>query len=77
MWPWLQLMFVVFIFTKLIGWAKNRKTGALVFGLLVQMIMPDPYAERTIKVVQQEKQETRREADGDAQPKDQTEDNEH
>lgn len=68
-WPWLLLVVVIFIFKKLIGWAKNRKTGALVFGALVQMIMPDPYAERTINVVQQEEKETKKETDEDSKPK--------
>lgn len=69
LWPWLLLIFVALFFLELISWAKNRKTGALVFGSLIQMIMPDPYAERTIEIVLQEKKETNKETDGDSQPK--------
>ena len=69
-WPWLLLLAVIFVFRMLFGWAKNRKTGAVVFGALVQMVMPDPYAERTIKVVQEEKKESKKETDGDSQAKD-------
>ena len=70
LWPWILFAGVIFVFSKLFDWAKNRKTGAVVFGALVQMIMPDPYAERTITVVQDEKKESRKETDGDSQPKD-------
>ena len=67
LWPWLLVILVAFVFLKLLGWAKNRKTGALVFAALVQMVMPDPYAERTIKVVQEDKKETKKEVDGNSQ----------
>ncbi len=33
------------------------------FGILVQMIMPDPYAERTVEIVQEDKKETKKQQD--------------
>lgn len=42
---------------KLTKWAKQRKAAAVIFGAAVQMFLPDPYAQRTIKMVQEEKQE--------------------
>ncbi len=45
------------VFSKLFSWARNMKAGAIVFGALVQMFMPDPYVERTIKVVQEDKKQ--------------------
>ena len=56
--PWLGFVSAILVFAKLLSWAKNRKTGALVFGILVQMFTPDPYAERTIKVVQEDKKQS-------------------
>jgi hypothetical protein len=62
--PWLAL--VILVFSKLFSWAKNKKTSAIVFGALIQMFMPDPYVERTIKVVQQDKkQQEKRDDVGD------------
>lgn len=70
--PWLILVVSVLVFFKLIGWAKKKKTSAVVFGALVQMFMPDPYVERTITVVQQDKkQEDKRESAGDKKADDQ------
>lgn len=45
---------------KLIKWARKRKAGAVVFGALMQMFLPDPYAERTIKIVQECKYENKK-----------------
>lgn len=55
--PWLTLIVILLVFAKLFSWAKNKKTGAFVFGALVQMFSPDPYAERTIEVVQEDKKQ--------------------
>jgi hypothetical protein len=55
--PWLILVISVLVFFKLFGWARKKKTSAVVFGVLVQMFMPDPYVERTIKVVQEDKKQ--------------------
>ena len=52
------------------GWAKNRKAGAMAFGLFFQMILPDPNAETTIQAVAERKQEVKKQQEGDAAPKD-------
>lgn len=57
--PWLILLSSLIVFLVLYRWAKKRKTGALVFMTLAQMVLPDPYAERTIKTVQEEKRQKR------------------
>ena len=64
--PWLILVISVLVFFKLIGWAKKKKTSAMVFGALVQMFMPDPYVERTIKVVQEDKKKISESEDQDS-----------
>lgn len=42
---------------KLTKWVKQRKAEAVIFGAAVQMFLPDPYAQSTIEMVQEEKQE--------------------
>lgn len=49
--------FIFFLFFKAIGWAKQRKTGAYVFGALVQMLLPDPQVTKTIAVIEQQKEQ--------------------
>ena len=66
--PWIALLGVIFTFIRLYKWTRNKKTGAFIFGMLVQMIMPDPFAERTIEVVQQEKKATKKERDETGEP---------
>ena len=53
----------------MITWAKNRKAGAIAFGLFFQMILPDPSAETTIKAVTERKQEVKKQQEGDKEPK--------
>lgn len=45
---------------KLIDWAKKRKTSAVIFGAAVQMFLPDPCVDKTIKIVQEQKQEVKK-----------------
>lgn len=66
--PWLVLAGLAFTFIRLYLWARNKKSGAFIFGMLIQMMMPDPYAERTIQVVQEEKKATRKEQDENGDP---------
>ncbi|WP_394228535.1 hypothetical protein [Pseudoalteromonas spongiae] len=49
--------FLLFLFWKMVGWAKKRKTGAYVFGALVHMVLPDPKIEQTIAIVMQQKEQ--------------------
>jgi hypothetical protein len=58
---------------KMIGWARNRKTGAIAFGLFFQMILPDPNALTTIETVTERKQEIKKQQGGDKDPKDKNE----
>lgn len=66
--PWIVFFAMVFTFIRLFQWAMNKKTGAYLFGAMMQMMMPDPYAERTIEVVQQEKKTTKKEQDENGDP---------
>lgn len=60
---WFGLALTAVILTKLVSWAKKTKTAVLVLGIFIQMFIPDPYAERTIKVVQEDKKETKKQQD--------------
>ena len=57
----------------MIDWARHRKAGAIAFGLLVQMFLPDPKAQVTIEMVVELKQEVKRQQDGDKKPKEDSE----
>ncbi len=59
--PWIILFGLFMAFKQLYSWARNKKTGAFVFGMLIQMMMPDPYVDRTIQVIQEEKKSTEKE----------------
>lgn len=61
--PW--AVFIVFglmsvLLTKL---AKKRKAAAYLLGGFAQCILPDPYAERSIKMVVEAKQEVKKQED--------------
>jgi hypothetical protein len=66
--PWIVLAGIIFTFIRLFKWARNKKTGAFIFAALIQMMMPDPYAERTIQVVQEEKQDIKKGQDENGDP---------
>ncbi|MGJ8682503.1 hypothetical protein [Paraglaciecola sp.] len=68
--PWIVFMGFVYLCIKMTGWAKNRKAGAIAFGLLVQMFIPDPKAKITIEAVAKQKQEVKKQQDGIAKDKD-------
>jgi len=53
----LVVLLLPLIGIKLIQWAKKRKTAAVIFGAAVQMVLPDPNVEKTIKIVQEQKKE--------------------
>ena len=48
----------IWIFSKLLSWARKRKTGAFVFGAITQIFLPDPYSEKNIEVFQETRKET-------------------
>ena len=54
----------------MIDWARHRKVGAIAFCLFVQMLLPDPKAQVTIKTVVERKQEVKKQQDGDKEIKD-------
>ena len=66
--PWIVFAAVIFTFVRLFKWARNKKTGAFIFAAFIQMLMPDPYAERTIQVVQEEKKAVKKEQDENGDP---------
>ena len=57
----------------MIDWARHRKAGAIAFGLLVQMFLPDPKAQVTIEMVVELKQEVKKQQYGDKKPKEDSE----
>ena len=68
--PWLSFLAFIYLCIKMTGWAKNRKAGAIAFGLFFQMILPDPCAQSTIEAVVERKQEVKKQQEGDKTPKD-------
>ena len=53
--PWLTFVVLAIIACWLIKLARKRKSLAIAFGVLVQMLMPDPQIEQTVKAVQVDK----------------------
>ena len=49
--------FVVGFFVLMYLWARKQKGAAIVFGMLMQMILPDPKVQHTIEMVTEAKQE--------------------
>ncbi|TQV76804.1 hypothetical protein FLL45_02275 [Aliikangiella marina] len=62
---WLIVFGLILMLVKLYQWAKNRKTGALVIGILVQMVLPDPEIEQRIKIIQEKKQNKNQQQEND------------
>jgi len=50
--PWLFFVVLALIASWLLKLAKKRKGIAFAFGVFVQMFIPDPMIEQTIKMVQ-------------------------
>jgi hypothetical protein len=53
--PWLTFVVLAIIACCLFKLARKRRGIAFAFGLLVQMFIPDPQVEQTIKTVQVDK----------------------
>ncbi len=53
--PWLTFVVLAIIACCLFKLARKRKGIAFAFGVLVQMFIPDPQVEQTIKTVQVDK----------------------
>jgi hypothetical protein len=65
--PWIVLLVIILFARLLLKWAKQQHTGAYVVGAMVQTILPDPYVERTIQVVQHNKKEVKKEKENDGE----------
>jgi len=55
--PWFAFILIALIAKKLMEWAKTRRGAAVVFGVLVQMLLPDPQVEKTIETVMVKKRQ--------------------
>jgi uncharacterized membrane protein YgaE (UPF0421/DUF939 family) len=53
--PWLTFVVLAIIACCLFKLARKRRGIAFAFGVLVQMFIPDPQVEQTIKTVQVDK----------------------
>lgn len=49
--PWFSFIFFALCAKKLLKYAHKRKGIAVAFGVLVQMLLPDPQVEKTIETV--------------------------
>lgn len=66
--PWLFVLGLCAGFIWLVAAARRRRAAAFVVGAFLQMLLPDPYAERTIEVVQDRKKEVVRKQDENGDP---------
>ncbi|MFT5759109.1 MAG: hypothetical protein ACI9LM_003863 [Alteromonadaceae bacterium] len=62
--PWVIVFILALIASKLMKSAKKRQGSAVAFGALVQMLTPDPYAERTIEMMVVEKKQIKKQEEG-------------
>lgn len=67
--PWGIFLTFIFMAINLVKWAKKRRSSAYVFGAVVQMLLPDPYVERTIKLVQEDKKVVKKQKESEGEPK--------
>ncbi len=63
--PWLVFVLCALIAKFLMHFAKKRRGIAIVFGIFVQMFMPDPFVERTIETFIVEKRPLQKQRDGE------------
>ncbi len=54
--PYLLFILLLELFHLGLSRARKRKAGIIILASFIQMFLPDPYAERTIKVVQVQKE---------------------
>ena len=71
--PWAVFLGLAIFFTKLVSWAKKRKSGAIALGVMIQMFLPDPQVQKTISQVVEVKQEVKKQQAGNNSPDDQQE----
>ena len=58
--PWVTLIISILVMLKLLTGVRMRKEGVLILALFVQIFLPDPYAERRVKVEQVETKKSKR-----------------
>ncbi len=63
--PWLVFVGLLKLFSVVIVGARKRKTGIVIFAAILQMFIPDPCVDRTIKTVQVQ---TKKQKDSDVDP---------
>ncbi|MDP2562653.1 hypothetical protein [Psychrobium sp. 1_MG-2023] len=63
--PWGLFVILIYCWIKLTQWAKKRRTAAYAVGALVQMVLPDPYVERTLQTVKQQKESIKKQNEND------------
>lgn len=68
--PWLIFVLFICLCAKLVSWARQRRTGAIAVGVLVQMLLPDPKAQITIEAVAERKQQVKKQQDENGDPLD-------
>ena len=62
--PWVIFLLIIRLFVRLVSGARRRKKGIIIVAAIFQMFIPDPYVDRTVKVVQiQTKKESKKEND--------------
>ncbi|NQZ11669.1 MAG: hypothetical protein HRT35_31345 [Algicola sp.] len=66
--PWLLFAAALVLMLKLIYWARQRKSAVIALGILIQMFLPDPNVEKTIKHVLACKQQIRKKTDENSEP---------
>lgn len=66
--PWMFFVLFILLCAKLVSWARQRRTSAITFGVLVQMFIPDPKAQITIEAVAERKQEVKKQQDENGDP---------
>ena len=58
--PWVTLIISILVMLKLLTGVRMRKEGVLILALFVQIFLPDPYAERRVKVEQVETKKSKK-----------------
>ncbi|MCJ8318492.1 MAG: hypothetical protein MJK12_02595 [Colwellia sp.] len=70
--PWITFLVFSVLITMLgkvlLSWAKYRRAGAIIFGVLVQMLTPDPYVQRTIETMVIEKKVVKKHQEESSEP---------
>ena len=52
--PWVTSVISILVILQLLTGVRMRKEGVIILALIVQIFLPDPYVERSVKVEQVE-----------------------